>query len=197
MVGGMVRIPMDISSFVTGKQPMGEYKNSKLHGWAVKRFSNAFSRKAKQVTWVSSEDEIGTDVPIEEYPERVNSYYHGCTAGNIPVIGSEYTDNDIGIIHQSPNREQQLMTARTKGVFTDTPHYTGRIATQLLDFFLRLPTDFALGLTKGFHNAPKLYNDSTVKEFPIVRSTKSGIRAATTVILHIQGISGSHHLLTS
>ena len=47
-----------------------------------------------------------------------------------------------------------------------------------LNFVLVLPADVALSLTKGFHNAPKLYYDDTVESIPKVIGVKSGFRAA-------------------
>ncbi|KAH8705220.1 putative UDP-glucose,sterol transferase [Talaromyces proteolyticus] len=180
IVVGLVRVPIDISCYISGKQPVEKLKNRTLHDWALTHFLDTSSKKAENTTSESSEDERGDDLPVEEHPESGNNYCPCYTTGNIPVTGSENMDNSTEVIYHSPDREKQLRMARTKQVFTDTGHYTGRIAKQFLDLVLRLPTDFALSLTKGFHNAPKLYNDSTVKEFPVVRSIKSGIRAAAT-----------------
>ncbi|CAI7676985.1 unnamed protein product [Penicillium pancosmium] len=43
---------------------------------------------------------------------------------------------------------------------------------------IRLPADFSLGMTRGFHNAPKLYHDSTVTENPQVVNLRTGFTAA-------------------
>lgn len=86
--------------------------------------------------------------------------------------------------------------ARSKTVLIDTGHYTGMVAIKLLDLVLVLPADFALSLTKGFHNAPKLYHDSTVREIPTVRSIRSGVRVAGTVFIPVQKSFESYDLLT-
>ncbi|KAI5367462.1 putative UDP-glucuronosyl/UDP-glucosyltransferase, ubiquitin interacting [Septoria linicola] len=44
---------------------------------------------------------------------------------------------------------------------------------------LKSPLDFTMGLAKGFHNAPKLYGDETVRKSENVTDFKSGVRAAT------------------
>ncbi|KAK3111002.1 hypothetical protein LTR53_014143, partial [Teratosphaeriaceae sp. CCFEE 6253] len=41
------------------------------------------------------------------------------------------------------------------------------------------PMDFTMGLAKGFHNAPKLYGDETVRKPDQVTDFRSGIKAAT------------------
>ena len=50
----------------------------------------------------------------------------------------------------------------------------GRIATA----GLKSPLDFTMGLAKGFHNAPKLYGDDTVRASDKVTGIGSGLRAA-------------------
>lgn len=44
---------------------------------------------------------------------------------------------------------------------------------------LKSPLDFTMGLAKGFHNAPKLYGDSTVRKTERVTDFQSGVRVAT------------------
>lgn len=44
---------------------------------------------------------------------------------------------------------------------------------------LQSPLDFTMGLSKGFHNAPKLFGDDTVRKAENVTDFKSGLRAAT------------------
>ncbi|GIZ42669.1 hypothetical protein CKM354_000592800 [Cercospora kikuchii] len=44
---------------------------------------------------------------------------------------------------------------------------------------LKSPLDFTMGLSKGFHNAPKLYGDDTVRKSEKVTDFRSGMRAAT------------------
>lgn len=53
----------------------------------------------------------------------------------------------------------------------------GRIAA----IGLRIPVDFAMGITSGFHNAPKLYGDDTVRPAHKVTGFNSGLNVATKV----------------
>lgn len=43
---------------------------------------------------------------------------------------------------------------------------------------MKSPMDFTLGLARGFHNAPKLYGDDTVRPQERVTGFQSGLRAA-------------------
>lgn len=65
--------------------------------------------------------------------------------------------------------------------FTEMRSHGRRMSMKLLKTVIWLPTDVTLSLSKGFHNAPKLYNDRTVKATPTVIGFRSGVRAAGTV----------------
>ncbi|KAE8396191.1 hypothetical protein BDV23DRAFT_143537 [Aspergillus alliaceus] len=53
-----------------------------------------------------------------------------------------------------------------------------RLTKHALNFVIVLPADLTLSLTKGYHNAPRLYHDTTVREPHRVTGIKSGFRAA-------------------
>ncbi|KAJ5937623.1 Sterol 3-beta-glucosyltransferase UGT80B1 [Penicillium verhagenii] len=52
------------------------------------------------------------------------------------------------------------------------------MSMKFINVVIWLPTDLALSMSKGFHNAPKLYHDRTVKSTPKVKGVRSGFRAA-------------------
>jgi hypothetical protein len=54
----------------------------------------------------------------------------------------------------------------------------GKSVARIVDAGMKSPMDFTLALAKGFHNAPKLYGDGTVRPVEKVTDLKSGIRAA-------------------
>ena len=43
---------------------------------------------------------------------------------------------------------------------------------------LKSPMDFTLGIARGFHNAPKLYGDESVRPSEKITGIQSGLRAA-------------------
>ena len=47
---------------------------------------------------------------------------------------------------------------------------------------LKSPMDFTLGLARGFHNAPKLYGDESVRQADKITGIQSGLKAAGKVI---------------
>jgi len=48
---------------------------------------------------------------------------------------------------------------------------------------MKSPMDFTLGIARGFHNAPKLYGDDTVRPQEKVTDFQSGLKAAGKVII--------------
>ncbi|PTU23988.1 hypothetical protein P175DRAFT_0469539 [Aspergillus ochraceoroseus IBT 24754] len=80
----------------------------------------------------------------------------------------------------------------TREVLIDAGYHITKAGKHLLNWLLFLPTDLTLSLSKGFHNAPKLYNDPMVQETPTVRGVRGGFRAAGTEFTQefYQGITG-------
>lgn len=77
-------------------------------------------------------------------------------------------------------------------VLTETGYHGKRFGKRLLNWLITIPTDVTLSLSKGFHNAPKLYHDRTVAETPTVMGVRSGFRAAGKEFTQefYQGITG-------
>ncbi|KAL9612916.1 MAG: hypothetical protein Q9167_002499 [Letrouitia subvulpina] len=55
---------------------------------------------------------------------------------------------------------------------------TGKGIGRMIEAGLRTPMEFTLSLAKGFHNAPKLYGDETVRTADRVTGIKSGLKTA-------------------
>ncbi len=54
----------------------------------------------------------------------------------------------------------------------------GKGVSRIVTTGVRTPMNFCLGLAKGFRNAPKLYNDDTVRPQERVTNIASGFRVA-------------------
>ncbi|KAJ5771840.1 CAZyme family GT1 [Penicillium odoratum] len=53
-----------------------------------------------------------------------------------------------------------------------------KASKKMLKLVIWLPTNLSLSMARGFHNAPRLYNDTTVNDVPQVMGLRSGFRAA-------------------
>ncbi len=54
----------------------------------------------------------------------------------------------------------------------------GKSVKQIVGAGLKSPMDFTLSLAQGFHNAPKLYGDQSVRQAEKVTGLQSGLKAA-------------------
>ncbi|KAJ5766124.1 uncharacterized protein N7511_003740 [Penicillium nucicola] len=104
----------------------------------------------------SSLDRSGTDTPDTSIDRR----------------RSVQLDNSIKMACGSKDSEKK------KSALTEVRYHGGRMSKKLLKTVIWLPTDLTLSLSKGFHNAPKLYHDRMVKPTPQVIGLRSGLRAA-------------------
>ena len=62
--------------------------------------------------------------------------------------------------------------------YMDTAMGTGKGVHKILSAGFKSPMDFTMALSKGFHNAPKLYGDETVRKSEPVSDLRTGLRAA-------------------
>ena len=53
-----------------------------------------------------------------------------------------------------------------------------REAAHVVEAVLKVPMDFSSNIAQGFHNAPKLYGDHTVRRADTITGVKSGMKAA-------------------
>ena len=63
----------------------------------------------------------------------------------------------------------------------DSALRTGKGVGRIVGVGLRSPMDFTMSLARGFHNAPKLYGDESVRGTDKVTGIQSGLKAASKV----------------
>jgi hypothetical protein len=54
----------------------------------------------------------------------------------------------------------------------------GKGVSRIVGAGLKSPMDFTLSIARGFHNAPKLYGDETVRQADKITDFQSGLKAA-------------------
>jgi UDP:flavonoid glycosyltransferase YjiC (YdhE family) len=75
---------------------------------------------------------------------------------------------------QSSNHASDALSHLTMEGAVTSARAIGRIASA----GMKSPLDFTMGLAKGFHNAPKLYGDDTVRPSDKITGFSSGLKAA-------------------
>lgn len=78
----------------------------------------------------------------------------------------------------SQTMSSEIMPSKSHNVFTTLVMHGGKMSKRFINLVIWLPTDLSLSLSKGFHNAPKLYHDPMMKATPKVINLRSGFRAA-------------------
>lgn len=80
--------------------------------------------------------------------------------------------------HATSNTVATTETRSGQKIDLDSVISAGKSAAKIFHMGFRAPTDFTMAVAKGFHNAPLMYNDDTVRESPKVTGFKSGLKAA-------------------
>lgn len=60
----------------------------------------------------------------------------------------------------------------------DTIMHTGKGVQRIVGAGIKSPMDFSMNIARGFHNAPKLYGDETVRQHEKITDLQSGLKAA-------------------
>ena len=73
---------------------------------------------------------------------------------------------------------EQIAIAQANSSLREAANHGRTMSMKFVNLIIWLPTDVSLSLSKGFHNAPKLYHDPMVRAIPKVKGVRSGLRAA-------------------
>ncbi|KAL4893237.1 hypothetical protein BDV59DRAFT_28165 [Aspergillus ambiguus] len=135
----------------------------------------------------SEEGESGSDTSYQSAEDRLSNSDHNSnhTSSDTAVDDLEQHDphdpngEELNLEKTISKRLSKDLTD-TQVILSETGYHASKFGKQVLNWMLLLPTDLTLSLSKGFHNAPKLYHDTTVLATPKVRGVRSGFRAAGT-----------------
>lgn len=109
------------------------------------------------------------------------------------VSSQEHVEDDTltpgGAVLPSVHNERQQMEVEDAASIPSPASQDENLAQHLLEdtghgfakageAFAKVPMDLSLAIAQGFHNAPRLYGDSTVRTAPRISGIHSGLRAA-------------------
>ena len=89
---------------------------------------------------------------------------------NDPPMADDYVTSDIGSERSDEGPGQ--------GLAQDLAEETGQSLAKTGEALAKAPMDLSLAIAQGFHNAPRLYGDDTVRTPPRISGFHSGLRAA-------------------
>lgn len=112
----------------------------------------------------------------DEQEEEEESSGEVDAQGYVPHFGLD-GQRTLGIA-RTQTMSNEIPPVKRHGFFNEAANHGSKMSKKLVNLIIWLPTDISLSLSKGFHNAPKLYHDRTVKSTPKVIGFRSGVRAA-------------------
>jgi hypothetical protein len=80
-------------------------------------------------------------------------------------------------LHRSSTGGGGFLPSKAADAALGAGHSVGRV----VEAGLRSPIDFTMAIARGFHNAPKLYGDETVRTPDKITDFQSGLRTASKV----------------
>lgn len=97
--------------------------------------------------------------------------------GNDEGDGEEPPQVETATTHAIDDRRSDSSSVRSNPA-EEVAHHVGRGALKSASAIAKAPVDLSLALAQGFHNAPRLYGDDTVRRPIRVTGMKSGLKAA-------------------
>lgn len=79
---------------------------------------------------------------------------------------------------RAPHPHRTLSGSQAGQISLEAAVGAGKSIKQIVGAGLKSPMDFTLSLARGFHNAPKLYGDESVRQADKVTGLQSGLKAA-------------------
>jgi hypothetical protein len=79
---------------------------------------------------------------------------------------------------RSYSRQREVPVFDPSNLTIDNAVGAAKGAQRIVAAGMKSPMDFTLGIARGFHNAPKLYGDDTVRPHEKVVDFQSGLKAA-------------------
>ncbi|KAI9813634.1 MAG: hypothetical protein M1827_003705 [Pycnora praestabilis] len=120
---------------------------------------------------------------IVDGPEREEPFTNGnrsdgkiAPASNQTKSQSNGTSNDAN--HADTDSESMLSEDPEENIVHDIAADTGKGLTKSGEALAKAPMDLSMAIAQGFHNAPRLYGDSTVRRPIRVSGMHSGLKAA-------------------
>lgn len=199
-VSGIVDAPTQVAHMFSEVIPKDQRHNFSRE-WAMAHFAECLSKQEEKGIGQHHihhhhhhhthrvENEGSEDESEEEYQDQHQENGNGRfpSRTEMPVRCESVAAATPETLAEEFNLEKTLTgrfirkRSTAQEILTETGNKASRFLKHLLECVILLPTDLTLSLSKGCHNAPKLYHDNTVQKIPKVMGINSGFRAAGTV----------------
>lgn len=132
-----------------------------------------------RVSRANDQSDSDEALPGENEEEDEDMMSTGSESLSTDMVASQTMDRRRSLqLEKSQTMSSGYTPPKSHNVFSEAANLGGKMSKKFINLLIWPPTDFTLSLSKGFHNAPKLYNDPMVKSIPKVHDIRSGFRAA-------------------
>ena len=138
-------------------------------------------RESERAQTSRANDQSDSDEPLpaENEEEDEDMMSTGSESVSTNIVPSQTMDRRRSLqLEKSQTMSSEYTPSKPRNVLSEAANLGGKMSKKFVNLLIWLPTDLTLSLSKGFHNAPKLYHDPMVKSTPKVHDIRSGFRAA-------------------
>lgn len=161
-----------------GGVPARLAKTSKKRREHRERHRRKHEKKAKVVEDGSPENQTAT---TPKHQADTLNKDQAAEHGNVKLNGNSTPNTDGAPKEEADEASLHTMTTNPTTADGEEPGYGTQVAKGALKSAQALasaPVNLSIALAQGFHNAPRLYGDETVRRPPRVTGIRSGLRAA-------------------
>ncbi|KAF4541227.1 UDP-glucuronosyl/UDP-glucosyltransferase [Lasiodiplodia theobromae] len=186
-VGGAVTGTVVAAAQGVGSVPARAMRSVKKHGQHEKRKWKRAKEKRERII----QEEAARDLPYQDYfagepveatdssSNTIDSQSQQESRQNDPSSSSlKASPGDEHHHHHRPSPPTRASTTPSNPLPTELWRTAGHGLHQSASALARAPVDLALALAQGFHNAPRLYGDDTVRRPVRITGWRSGLRAS-------------------
>lgn len=138
-----------------------------------------------RLTSISSNERTGRGNSLKEALRGTLSRSRSQSRDRAAKFGRSFSrDRSSTSRTESPSRQPKEFDPST--LTLDNAVGAGKGIARIVGAGVKSPMDFTLAIARGFHNAPKLYGDDTVRPQAKVTDFQSGVKAATKVCISNQ-----------
>jgi hypothetical protein len=195
---GFADFPIDVFRGMKKAKVAPEDENAKGKGNAASANATpaisltAAEASAQAATPLEVDESTGSTIPPRSSASSVASFDPSESTLEGTDAGSTIATSNTGDERQSrasldapKSRDTSTSPARSRSRSKSPNKFTlesaissGKGLSRIIEAGMKSPMDFTLGLARGFHNAPKLYGDDTVRPQSKVTGIQSGLKAA-------------------
>ncbi|KAE8143446.1 hypothetical protein BDV38DRAFT_67264 [Aspergillus pseudotamarii] len=197
-VTGLADAPREIVlDIVSAARTMGQPHEHLDHQAACRAAISSLDRSPRENSFERQEIEFELDEHENDEGLRRESPQEGTTdedseshVNSIEKVSSIRRKRDLQLEKAKTMSSSMVPSKPPKfNIIHEAMFHGSKMSKKLLKCIIWLPTDVSLSMARGFHNAPKLYNDPMVNDIPQVIGLRSGFRAAGKVLTIVQALA--------